>query len=146
MIEYRGTVKQVIYPQAAALPFRYIDEGLEILLITSRKGKRWIIPKGLLEEGLSPVELAAKEAWEEAGISGNISMQSLGEYEYEKWNGVCRVNVFSLCVLNVLDTWPEDSFRFRKWFPADEAVGLVEHDGLKRILVHFIQKHHKITV
>jgi 8-oxo-dGTP pyrophosphatase MutT (NUDIX family) len=146
MIEYRGTERTIIYDQAAALPFRYIDHRLEILLITSRKSRRWIIPKGLMEQGLSPAELAVKEAYEEAGIAGNISNHSLGKYEYNKWSGICRVKVYSLFVVNVLDTWPEDDFRFRKWFTPDQALSVIENEELKLIMSHFIRDHNNVTV
>ena len=45
--------------QVAALPYRF-DEGgsLEVLLITSRGGRRWIPPKGNLMKGLARHEAA----------------------------------------------------------------------------------------
>ena len=56
--------------QYAALPFIYLDEQVEVCLITSRTTGRWIIPKGWPQDGLAPHELAAVEAYEEAGLKG----------------------------------------------------------------------------
>jgi len=39
--------------------------GLEILFITTRQSKRWIIPKGWPIKGLRPAKSAAREAFEE---------------------------------------------------------------------------------
>ena len=61
------------YRQSAVIPYRLREGRVEILLITSRKGKRWVVPKGILEPELTPAESAAKEAREEAGVSGRIS-------------------------------------------------------------------------
>ena len=70
--------------QYAALPYRLGRDGLEILLITSRGSGRWIIPKGWPMAGLSPSQAAALEALEEAGVTGNVSADSVGRYGYDK--------------------------------------------------------------
>jgi 8-oxo-dGTP pyrophosphatase MutT (NUDIX family) len=145
MIEYLGNKKNIIYKQAAVLPFRIIENRLQFLLITSRKAGNWIIPKGLFEEGLSPSELAVKEAYEEAGIVGTISAISLGEYRYKKWNGICQVQVFSMLVTSLLDEWPEDDFRFRQWFEAEKARDVIRNSELKDILNEFISEQKKVN-
>ena len=45
--------------QVAALPYRVTDAGLEILLITSRRTHRWIVPKGWPAKGSTPSADAA---------------------------------------------------------------------------------------
>ena len=60
---YKGFFKQ-----SGVIPV--LDNRL--VLITSRKSERWIIPKGYVEKGLSPSESAAKEAYEEAGLIGVV--------------------------------------------------------------------------
>ena len=69
--------------QYAALPWRNA-QGFEILLITSRETRRWVIPKGWPMPGNSPAESAAQEAYEEAGIRGKIAVQAIGHYGYRK--------------------------------------------------------------
>jgi len=146
MIIFKNNAKVIIYKQAAALPFRYKNDSLEIMLITSRKNKKWIIPKGLMEDGLTQYELALKEAYEEAGIAGQITTQSQGEYQYEKWGGLCTVNVFSLHVNTIFEHWPEDDFRSRDWFTPKEALEKVGNRDLKQILAQFIESQKKLVI
>ena len=120
------------YTQSAVIPFRRRG-GLEILMITSRKKKRWVLPKGIVEPGLSPPDSAAKEALEEAGIEGAVSPGAIGTYRYDKWGGTCTVDVFTMEVETVHDSWLED-FRDRQWVSLEEAVARVDEEELKRIL------------
>lgn len=70
--------------QSAALCYRIEQGRAEVLLITTRKSRRWIIPKGWLINGLTPSETACREAWEEAGIRGLCEKQALGRFHYQK--------------------------------------------------------------
>ena len=123
-----------IYNQSGVIPFRYRDGILEILLITSRRKKHWVIPKGIIEGDLSSQESALQEAYEEAGIKGTIKLASLGRYRYKKWGGTCRVEVFLMQVDEELETWPEDYFRERKWLDLESAQDLIDVPGLKKLL------------
>ncbi len=93
----------ITYKQAAAIPYRIYNDKLQILLITSRNGKRWIIPKGIIENGDSAQYSAERETEEEAGVRGKIHGSVVGEYEYKKWAGICTVKVFPLLVTEILD-------------------------------------------
>lgn len=109
--------------QAAALP---VLKG-KICLVTSRNGSRWVIPKGCLEPGKSELEIAAQEAWEEAGLSGRLSKSPLGSYGYRKWGDDLTVAVYLLEVSDVADDWPERDTRQRVWLePAQAAERLAE--------------------
>lgn len=128
----------VIYQQAAAIPFILKDKQLKILLITSRNNKKWIIPKGLIEDGDDAETTALKEALEEAGVSGEISGAEVGRYEYEKWGGRCKVEVFPLHVKDVLRDWDEN-FRTREWLDPETALKKVQPNALKKIIRKFIK-------
>ena len=121
------------YNQSAVLPYRIREGQVEILLITSRRKKRWVLPKGVVEPGLSPADSAVKEAWEEAGLQGTVSSQRMGSYEYDKWGGVCSVQVFPMLVDHLAETWPE-SHRDRKWFEVAEAASRVDEPELRAII------------
>ena len=123
-----------MYNQSGVVPFRWGKDGVEILLITSRSGKRWVIPKGIVEPELSPQESAQKEAFEEAGITGNIINTTIGKYTYKKWGGTCTVQVFLLEVEKICDEWPEDFFRTREWISVKEASKRVDEEELKKII------------
>ncbi len=123
-----------MYNQSAVIPYRQTADGLEVLLITSRKGKRWVPPKGVVEPHLTPSQSAAQEALEEAGIRGNVDERPLGIYRYDKWGGTCEVQVFAMEVTDQLDDWPEAGFRRREWLPRIEAKERLAEDGLKAVL------------
>ncbi|MBF0296806.1 MAG: NUDIX hydrolase [Magnetococcales bacterium] len=121
------------YNQSAVIPVRGRGQELRILLITSRTGKRWIIPKGIIEPDLSPADSAAKEALEEAGIAGEVLPEPIGRYRYDKWGGTCDARVFVMRVEEVHEQWLE-SFRKRSWFTLEEALRRVREEELKKIM------------
>jgi len=133
-------VPQWFYRQPGVIPCRVVNEEIEVLLITSRSGKRWIIPKGVVEPGMSPAESAAKEALEEAGVEGEISAAPSGEYEYPKWGGVCKVEVYLLKVTTIHPEWPEKYFRERRWVSAEEAARLVREPELKNLFLALLRR------
>lgn len=122
------------YNQSAVIPFRVCDDGLEVLLITSRRRKRWIVPKGVVEPDLTPVESAQSEAWEEAGVEGVVRGASLGIYENEKWGGVCQVTVYAMQVKKIHEIWPEDD-RTREWVDVETAAERVQETDLQAMLL-----------
>ena len=126
------------FQQYAALPWRRVSE-LEILLITSRETPRWVIPKGWPMDGLSEAEAAAQEAYEEAGIRGDMATPSAGIYTYAKrvrggGNTRCQVDVFAMEVTEILDLWPEAHQRRRQWFSTQEAAARVNEPELAEII------------
>jgi 8-oxo-dGTP pyrophosphatase MutT (NUDIX family) len=71
--------------QVAALPWRTTKKGvLEVLLVTSRDTQRWVVPKGWPEGEESLSQAAAREAQEEAGISGMVATTEIGSFYYGK--------------------------------------------------------------
>jgi len=124
--------------QFAAVPMRRTEHGTDILLITSRGTGRWIVPKGWPMEDKRPHRVAEIEAYEEAGVVGKARKKAIGRYDYLKDGTMpCRVVVFALPVVGLLDVWPEDGQRQRQWFPASEAAELVGEPELQAILAQF---------
>lgn len=123
------------YRQAGVIPYRISAWGPEALLITSRRRRHWVIPKGIVEPDLTPADSALKEAWEEAGILGRIDAIPVGSYSYQKWGGTCRVLVFLMMVEKLADQWPEAALRTRCWLPWDLAAERVVEPGLRRLLL-----------
>ncbi len=128
------TQPDYFYSQSAVIPFRLRSDKLEVLLITSRRRKRWIIPKGIIEEDLTPIESAQKEAWEEAGVVGVVRGPSLGSYDNEKWGGICQVAVYAMQVKAVHDAWPEDD-RTREWMDVKTAAERVREADLETMIL-----------
>jgi phosphohistidine phosphatase len=127
------------YRQSGVIPYRVKDGRVEILLVTSRNRGRWVIPKGVIEIGMTAEQSAMKEAYEEAGIRGEIVGGAMGEFTYEKWNGLCIVEVFAMHVTEVLKQWPEDDERHRRWMDIDGAAEAVREDELREMIVQLAQ-------
>jgi 8-oxo-dGTP pyrophosphatase MutT (NUDIX family) len=123
-----------MYNQAGAIPVRIREGVVEVLLITSRRKKHWLIPKGIIEGDMTPQESALEEAYEEAGIRGTIDPEPIGRYQYQKWGGTCTVEVFLLRVEEELETWPEDYFRERKWVSLSTAQAMVDNPDLVNLI------------
>ena len=127
------TKPDYFYIQSGVIPYRIEDGVTRVLLITSNSGRRWVIPKGIVEADLSAAASAAKEALEEAGIEGLVHPASIGTYQRQKWGGTCSVEVFLMEVETVFEEWAE-SHRRRRWMTLEEAAAYVEEDDLKALL------------
>jgi len=136
-----GDRPEYYYTQSSVIPYRILGGRLEIMVISSRKGKHWIVPKGIVEPDLSPADSAAKEAFEEAGIEGKASGSSIGRYTYDKWGGTCTVDVYSMEVTRVLpeEEWLE-SFRDRAWVSSEEAVDRLKHPELRPMILELASR------
>jgi 8-oxo-dGTP pyrophosphatase MutT (NUDIX family) len=127
------TTPDHFFRQSAVVPYRLRDGSVEILMVTSRSKKRWVMPKGVVEPDLDAVASAAKEALEEAGIEGRVSKRPLGSYRYAKWGGTCHVEVFAMRVMTIHDKW-EESFRKREWLSPKAAMARCRERDLQRIV------------
>ena len=108
----------MIVSQAAAIPYRRNEKnGLEILLVTSRRKGRWVFPKGKIKRVMKPHLAAAQEAFEEAGVLGLIDSQAIGVYRQQKLSEgaeqVIAIRAFPLLVNTQLQHWPEKGTRQR---------------------------------
>ncbi len=110
------------FTQSAIIPYRLEEGKLEILLITSIRKKKWIIPKGFIEFNLSAFESAKKEAFEEAGVIGTNETIELGSFTIKKYGGRTNIVVYSMEVEKFKDDYPEKNLRKRKWYSVEEAI------------------------
>ena len=124
----------VLVEQSGVIPYRIMDGQIEVMLITSSASKRWVIPKGLIEPDMTPEDSAAKEAWEEAGVLGQVFPNLMGIYEYYKSGCTWQVDVFLLQVETVVENWPEAYKRKRQWVSIPKAIKRVDEPDLKLIL------------
>lgn len=131
-----------VLPQAAALCYRLRKGRPEVLLVTTRTSRRWIIPKGWLIGGLTPAETAAQEAWEEAGVIGQCALDKVGRFSHlkrrcEQGAALCLVDVFPLHVQSVASDFPERGERKRKWCSPEKAAQKVASPELAILLCSF---------
>jgi 8-oxo-dGTP pyrophosphatase MutT (NUDIX family) len=116
--------------QAAAIPLR----GGKVCLVTSRSGKRWVVPKGNLEPGKTAGQIALQEAWEEAGLSGALQPEPVGSYVYRKADNTYHVTVYLMYVSHADDDWPESGMRLRTWVSVRQALRRIEEPGLCELI------------
>ena len=127
--------QQALHQQVGALCYRITAKGrVKVLLVTSRRTRRWIIPKGWPMEGKSAAQAAGVEAWEEAG-----------RFTYDKVreaapNLRCRVDVFALKVHKLADSFPEREDRLRVWMSLSRAAKQVAEPELAALLRSFSPK------
>ena len=133
--------------QYGALPYRFTPHAaLEILLVTTRQTRRWIIPKGWPIKGLRPAKSAAREAFEEAGVRGKISAKSLGLFTYEKSldeagvQATCEVRVFPLLVKGKARSGPSSSSGRSNGSSRARRLSLIREPDLKKLVATFVKR------
>lgn len=122
--------------QSGALPYAIVDGQITFLLITSRHTGRWIFPKGGIGTGLTPWDSAAREALEEAGVSGVVATEPVGSYRTairDEGGALVDVDLFPLRVEQQLDEWQEMDQRLRHWAILPEVRRLLADRSLSRL-------------
>jgi 8-oxo-dGTP pyrophosphatase MutT (NUDIX family) len=125
------------FRQIAALPISVTPERRgEIFLVTSRGSRRWIIPKGNPIRGLSPEEVAAQEAFEEAGLIGRVLPGCIGTFEFQrrKAGETCLIDVYMLLVEKHLHRWDEKRQRSVLRCDVATALSLVTSESLAALI------------
>ncbi|MGB3245464.1 MAG: NUDIX hydrolase [Sulfitobacter sp.] len=141
-ISLHGGPKGEVRTQFAALCYRVKQGKVQILLITSRGSKRWIVPKGWPMEGKTPAQSAAQEAWEEAGVQGKTGDGCLGVYSYAKDVGEeddlpCLAMLYPVRVKSLAQKYPEHRERRRRWLSRKAAAAKVAEPELKQLICDF---------
>ena len=144
-VEPQSIAGQAFAGQVAALCWRLHRGQPQVLLVTSRNTRRWVLPKGWPMAGRGPEAAAAREAWEEAGVEGKVSEVVIGQYCYDKVlrnldTLPCTVAVFPLRVQTLKNSFPERKERRRKWFSAEKAAHLVAEADLRDMLIRLAEQ------
>lgn len=109
---------------AAAVCYRLMDGSVEFLLVRTKGGKRWTFPKGHVKSKVGEMawQAAAREAEEEAGVTGVIEQEPFTRYAYYKGEGTEEETVEAYLMLVESARIPDEPFRKPTWFTQDEAV------------------------
>jgi 8-oxo-dGTP pyrophosphatase MutT (NUDIX family) len=138
-----GATKMGVRTQFGTLCWRIRNNKVQVLLVQTRRRKRWIVPKGWPMEGQTPAKAAATEAFEEAGVIGKVSPICIGLYSYTKYPRQsdeplpCMVAVFPLKAEKTLKDYPEKGQRKRKWVSPQKAAEMASVPELGQILRNF---------
>ena len=131
----------IVYKQSGVVPYFIEQNRINYVLITTMRGN-WIFPKGLTEPDMEPWESALQEAEEEAGVTGDVIPRKIATYEYEKWGGLCRIDMYLCKVTKIYDTWDEDMYRERKICSFKDAREIIH----KRVLEVLIKADKEIRM
>jgi 8-oxo-dGTP pyrophosphatase MutT (NUDIX family) len=133
--------------EAGVLAYRRQKHGeLQILLVSKKRSKKWGIPKGRAEPDMSFSEIAAKEAFEEAGVIGYISAHSVGMFRARKQGKsgsprqIIDVWVYLFEVTKTRLKWPEIHKREIRWVSCKEAAQRLR-EPLLADLCHRLEQH-----
>lgn len=144
---YKKGLRQVV----GCIPYRYKcvkqsleinEEDLEVLVISSQKGKGMLFPKGGWETDESIEEAAKRETLEEAGVTGIVGCELLGEWNFKSkaHNTDHQGYMFPLLVQEQLVEWPEKNVRSRIWMSVAEARKVCQHCWMKEALDRLVNR------
>ncbi|MEN8894846.1 MAG: NUDIX hydrolase [Yoonia sp.] len=140
-LKLRSAGKTDVRAQFAALCYRYKNDKLQVCIVTTRNTGRWILPRGWPTHKKTAYDGAAIEAFEEAGVTGQVFPNAVGTYVYDKPidDGVAPVLVvvYAIHATDVAKKWPEKAERKRKWVSLKKAAAKLDEPGLKQIVATF---------
>ncbi|MBY5637590.1 NUDIX hydrolase [Rhizobium leguminosarum] len=123
--------------QAGAICYRRNVKGsLEVLLVGSRRNGQWGVPKGHVESRESSSAAALREAFEEAGVIGDVDGTPAGSFSYQRDSSTNRytVTVHLLKVSRIATEFPEMRLRKTQWFLLEDAIREAAQPGLRALL------------
>jgi 8-oxo-dGTP pyrophosphatase MutT (NUDIX family) len=86
----------------------------------------------------TPQTTAKIEAYEEAGVRGDIGSKQIGRFTKRRrrklQSVLCEVEIFPLEVTRQQGDWPEKGERRRMWVAVRKAAKLVKKSGLRRAI------------
>jgi predicted NUDIX family NTP pyrophosphohydrolase len=106
--------------------FAYTETG-KVVLVTSRKGESWILPKGNRAKKRSDRIQAKREAFEEAGLQGSLNYK---HYDFKSSENGKRIRIYSMRVKKILNSFPEKMERKRVVISFDQAEKMVKKEYL----------------
>ncbi len=127
---------------AGGVVYRFENGDLKILLISTKEGKAWALPKGLIEKGETSEETALREIKEETGISGKI-VDKIGETSYwfvmegEKYFKTVKYFLVEYTGGEITPQWEINS---AEWFKAEEAIKKITYKTDREILKKALEK------
>ncbi len=143
---FRRSARRLVHPsrradqpreEVAAVCYRIQDSRLEFLLVQTRRGGRWIFPKGGVEPGLTRSQSAALEGLEEAGVHGSIEEAPFTHYAAQERDlrknpsGKDLTIAAYLCAVAWLTT-PHEAKRNPTWFSPEKAKKRLMKDRERR--------------
>jgi 8-oxo-dGTP pyrophosphatase MutT (NUDIX family) len=114
-----------------ALPYFIKNKRIRIVLVTTRRGQKWICPKGQPETGLSGADVATQEAFEEAGVAGIIDGDVRGRFDRRRRGERVTTRLYPLRVNKIHKRWPEQRQRQRAVVSLSKALSMITDKRLR---------------
>lgn len=112
------------------VPWLIRDGKLHVVLVRSVDGDRWVLPKGKPKRGMPSRDLAALEAWEEAGVRGRLHPKEAHESRLIRQGEVLKLRLYPLEISRLANRWPERRSRRRRVVRAARAIALLSDPGM----------------
>lgn len=124
------------------VPFDIRGDLIAILFVTSHTRGRWILPKGRSKKNETDAEAALREAFEEAGIKGDLLTDFPMTVLIEKSTGDGTTNrvpvtYYPMLVRSQDDDFPEMNSRERHWALLKDAARVAHHDDYLAVIEQF---------
>jgi 8-oxo-dGTP pyrophosphatase MutT (NUDIX family) len=126
--------------EIGALPYRIKKNRIELVLVKTRDGKRWILPKGHTEKRMSHADVAKMEAYEEAGVLGAIDKDNYAEVVMRRGIKRTKLRIYPLKSKKVLNSWPESDERERVVVQSDDALKMITDKPLRKCVKTLLRK------
>ena len=112
-----------------SIPVMQFNGINHIIVISTRNNLRWIFPKGNPKSGMADDKVAAKEAFEEAGVAGEFFGSPIPVHY---WKGYLHylVRYYPMLVSTLHTKWNEKEERRRRVCTFEEAAQLLNDAGL----------------
>ena len=132
--------------EIGSFPFLIKKGKMYIMLITTKSGKSWILPKGQPESHLPHEKVAALECFEEAGLVGKVLAKKSLHKKF-KMNKNDKFLVYPFYIYKILDKWEESSIRKRRLVKVKDALKLVTRKEHRKAIKYFTSKEvsHKLN-
>ena len=116
----------MLQKQYGVLPYLQRSGKIKIILITSRNSNQWIVPKGNRIAQKSKRDSALQEAYEEAGITGQLDQNFKFRLFIISHGVKTDLTLYPMRVnKHLIQKWPESHQRKRIEVSCDQAQSLV---------------------
>lgn len=120
--------------QYGVIPYTKKKNASRILLVTSRANGYWIFPKGNPIKKKDIFQSAQQEAFEEAGVLGDIDKKFSYKIKFRHQSVDHEIILFPMKIGKIFKEWPEKKQRKRKFVSIDKALDLIKLTSLQNCL------------